>query len=86
MWEYLKTDEELQQLRKEWEEKFTEAVPPWNYDCFGGIDNYKERIKMALEVGDPKNVCETCSSQACKRFSKITSLSAKGKDVDSLKK
>ena len=50
MWEYLKNDEELQQLRKEWKEKFKESFPPWNYDCFGGPDEYKRRIKAALEV------------------------------------
>ena len=64
----LKSDIELQQLRQSWEEKFTEAFPPWNYDCFS-LANYKPRIKMALEVGDPKNICEACPSQACKRFS-----------------
>ena len=69
MWEYLKNDEELQQLRKEWKEKFKESFPPWNYDCFGGPDTYKHRIKAALEAGDSKNICETCSSKACKRFS-----------------
>ena len=58
----IRDDEEIQQLRQEWKEKFTaESFPGWNYDCFGGIDNYKQRIKMALEVGDPKNICETCS-------------------------
>lgn len=62
----IRNDKEVQQLWQEWEEKFTEAVPPWNYDCFGGIDNYKQRIKMALEIGDPKNICETCSHKRCK--------------------
>ena len=58
----VRDDKEIQQLRQEWKEKFTaESFPGWNYDCFGGIDNYKQRIKMALEVGDPKNICETCS-------------------------
>lgn len=67
IFELLKRDKELQQLRQSWEEKFTEAFPPWNYDCFS-LDNYKPRIKMALEAGDSKIICETCPSQACKRF------------------
>lgn len=67
MMEYLRNDAELQQLRKEWKEKFTRSFPGWNYDCYGGVDDYKQRIKMALEVGDPKNICETCSRKKCKR-------------------
>ncbi len=67
MMEYLRNDAELQQLRKEWKEKFTRPFPGWNYDCYGGVDDYKQRIKMALEVGDPKNICETCSRKTCKR-------------------
>lgn len=62
----IRDDEEIKQLRQEWKEKFTESIPPWNYDCFGGIDNYKQRIKMALEVGDPENICETCLRKSCK--------------------
>ena len=83
MWEYLKNDEELQQLRKEWKEKFKESFPPWNYDCFGGPDEYKRRIKAALEVNDSKNICETCSSKACTRFSNVTSFSTKDRNVNS---
>lgn len=61
MLEVIRNDEEIQQLCQEWEEKFTDPFPPWNYDCFGGIDDYKHRIRKALEVGDSKNICETCA-------------------------
>lgn len=66
MWEYLKNDEELQQLRQKWKEEFTESFPVWNYDCYGGPDDYKQRIRNALEVGNPKNICETCTLLTCK--------------------
>ena len=62
----IRDDEEIKQLRQEWKEKFAESIPPWNYDCFCGIDNYKQRIKMALEVGEPENICKTCSRKPCK--------------------
>lgn len=52
--EYLRTDEELKQLREEWKTKFTRSFPPYNYDEYGGIDDYKQRIKNALKSGDYK--------------------------------
>lgn len=51
----------------EWKEKFTEPFSPWNYDCFGVIDDYKHRIRIALEVGDSKNICETCLRKTYKK-------------------
>lgn len=50
--EYLGTDEELKNFREKWKTKFTEPFPPYNYDCYGGIDDYKIKIKAALESGD----------------------------------
>ncbi len=67
----IRNDKEIQQFQKEWKEMFLKPFPIWNYDCFGGPDDYKRRIKMALEVSDSKNICETCSSKACKRFSGV---------------
>lgn len=63
----LRKDEEVQELRREWKEKFTEPFLLWNWDCFEGINNYKQRIKLAIESGDSRKICETCSSQMCKR-------------------
>ena len=68
----IRSDKEIQQLRQEWKEKFTRPFPGWNYDCFGGIDNYKQRIKMALEAGDTKNICESCSRKTCEQLSRAT--------------
>lgn len=50
--EYLRTDEELKSFREEWKTKFIEPFPPYNYDCYNGIDDYKAKIKAALESGD----------------------------------
>ena len=54
MLEVIRNDKEIQQFRHEWEEKFTQPFPLWNYDEFGGIDDYKQRIRDALESGDYK--------------------------------
>lgn len=50
--EFLRNDEELKRLRQEWKKKFQQPFPPWNYDCYGGMDDYKQRIREALESGD----------------------------------
>lgn len=52
MLEYLRNDEELGKYRKDWEKKFGQPFPPWNYDSYRGVDDYKQRIKEALETGD----------------------------------
>ena len=46
-------NEEMKQLLKKWKEVFpTEGFPPFNYDCYAGIDDYKQKIKEAIETGD----------------------------------
>lgn len=50
--EYLRNDKELEKFRNEWKKKFTQPFPPWNYDCYSGIDDYKQKIREALETGD----------------------------------
>lgn len=52
MLECLRNDEELRQLREAWGKRFEQPFPPWNYDCYRGIDDYKQKIKEALESGD----------------------------------
>lgn len=69
--EIIRNDRELQQFRKEWKEKFTDPFPPWNYDCYGNIDDYKQKIKEALESNNSKKICETCISKICERWSKF---------------
>ncbi len=62
----IRDDEEIKQLRQEWKEKFTSSFPVWNYDCYGGVDDFKQRVKMALEAG--KSICEICPHKKCKKF------------------
>lgn len=57
--EYLKSDEELKQMRKEWKMKFAEGFPPYNYDEYHGIDDYKQKIRTMLKSG--KYVYKTAS-------------------------
>ena len=51
---YLHTDEELQQMRKEWKERFKEPFPGFNFDEYGNVELYKEKIREGLDSGDPK--------------------------------
>ena len=44
----LRTDEELLTMRKEWKIKKNTPFPPYNYDEYGGIDDYKEKIRRRL--------------------------------------
>ena len=76
MMEYLRNDTRMQQLRKEWKEKFTEPFPGWNYDCYDGIEEYKQRIGTALDVGDYAQFCERCVRKKCKtgRLSKFRTM------------
>lgn len=47
--EYLMTDDELQEMRKEWKELgIGTPFPPFNYDEFDGLDGYKETIRERL--------------------------------------
>lgn len=48
----IRDDEELNKFRQEWKEKFTQPFPPWNYDQYGGIDDYKQKIREALDTGE----------------------------------
>lgn len=65
---YLRNDEELNQMREQWKAKFTESFPPYNYDEYYGIDDYKSKIRMALETGD--------FSQAHREVTKFDNISS----------
>ncbi len=68
----LRNDEELNQMRGQWKEKFGQSFPPYNYDEYYGIDDYKSKIRMALETGD--------FNQAHREVTKFDNISdAKGK-------
>lgn len=49
----LKNDIELRELKKRWKEIFpTDEFPPYHYDFYSSIDDYKQKIKEAIETGD----------------------------------
>ena len=50
--EQIKTNEELQKLRVEWKEKKNTSFPPYNYDEYHGIEDYKEKIQRKLNNQD----------------------------------
>lgn len=64
----IRKDEEVLQFRQEWKRRFTEPFLLWNYDCFGGIDDYKQRIRDALDSGNSKKICNTCAGKKCKAW------------------
>ncbi len=49
---YLRNDEEVKQYKEKWKNMFKVPFPLYNYDCYGGIDDFKQKIKEALETGD----------------------------------
>lgn len=68
--EYLQKDEELLELKKEWEQKFSECFPGYNYDEFNGITDYKKQIKKALDANNPR--------LAFRKVTKLDALFEKG--------
>lgn len=46
---FLRTDKELNEMRKEWKEKFNKSFPPYNYDEYKDINDYKKKIKENLK-------------------------------------
>lgn len=48
----LDNDEEIQAMRREWNEKMSVPFPGYNYDEYGGIDDYKRKVKARLENGE----------------------------------
>lgn len=47
--ECLRNDAELKQLRMEWKKQHGSNFPPYNYDEYAGIDDYKQKIRKELE-------------------------------------
>ena len=45
----IREDKELQEMRTKWREKKDTPFPPYNYDEYGGIDDYKRKIRKRLE-------------------------------------
>lgn len=47
--EYLKTDDELKSLREKWKKIFDTPFPPYNWDQYGGINDYKNKIRDMIK-------------------------------------
>ena len=47
--QYLKTDDELKNLRAKWKETFATPFPPYNWDEYAGIEDYKSQIQKKLK-------------------------------------
>ena len=45
----LRTDKELLAMREEWKKKKRTPFPPYNYDEYAGIDDYKQKIRRRLD-------------------------------------
>ena len=45
----LKDDQELQELRIKWKEKTDTPFPPFNWDEYDGIPDYKRKISEKLK-------------------------------------
>jgi len=42
-------DDEYWSLRKRWENERTDPFPPFNFDEYLGIEDYKRKLKKALD-------------------------------------
>ena len=49
---YLKTDKELKELRSKWKEVYNVPFPPYNWDEYAGIDDYKDKIRKLINKID----------------------------------
>ncbi len=47
--QYLKTDDEMKNLRAKWKETFATPFPPYNWDEYAGIEDYKSQIQKKLK-------------------------------------
>mgnify|MGYP000959720013 CR=1 FL=1 len=49
--EFILNDVEIQELKKEFKILFKKPAPPYNYDEFDGIEDYKKKIKIMIDSG-----------------------------------
>lgn len=47
--EKLNQDQEIQELKKLYKEKNGKNAPPYNYDEYAGLDDYKSKLKKLVE-------------------------------------
>lgn len=46
--EMLRTDKELQKLKEAYKSKYNKNAPPYSYDEYDGIEDYKKKLKSKL--------------------------------------
>ncbi len=69
--EVIRNDPEIQQLKKKWKETFIQSFPLWSHDQFMGIDDYKQQIREALELGDYEKTFGSKKTQFGKYFKEL---------------
>lgn len=47
--EKIRNDKKIAELKAEWKEKMNTPFPPYNYDEYSGLDDYKEKIQQRLK-------------------------------------
>lgn len=47
--QYLKNDEEIKALRTAWKKVYDTPFPPYNWDEYNGIEDYKKKIRDKIE-------------------------------------
>lgn len=47
--QYLKNDEEIKALRIAWQKVYDTPFPPYNWDEYNGIEDYKGKIRDKIE-------------------------------------
>lgn len=47
--EELRKDQEVQQLKEDYRKKYGKNAPPYNYDQYKGIDDYKKKLKELVK-------------------------------------
>ncbi len=50
--QYLKNDEDLAEMRSRWMQIYKTPFPPYNYDEYDGIEDYKEKLRAKLNIMD----------------------------------
>lgn len=49
----IRKDKEIKKMKEQWKEIFpTETFPGFNLDFYGGIDDYKQKIKDTIKSKD----------------------------------
>ena len=62
------TDEEISQLKKELKEKTGQSLG-FNYDCYTGIEDYKEHLRECVKEG--KIITRPQDEEARNRFASV---------------